>query len=108
MRPSKASILITSLLLLTVPLASMAMPDRVRIPVVRDHEGYPENPALFSHWSHESFKCYECHPRPFPQALKGFTHDDMDRGEYCASCHDGTRAFAVDDAECETCHVPNE
>ncbi len=107
MRPSNLSLLATVLLMALVPVASLAMPDEVRIPIVREHEeGDPPDAALFSHWNHERHKCYTCHPTPFPQGRKGFTHDELDEGQYCAVCHDGKRAFAVDDAECETCHVP--
>lgn len=109
MRPPKAPLLATLLLMALVPVASFAMPNEVRIPIVREHvedDGDPPDAALFSHWSHERHKCYACHPQPFPQGRKGFTHDHMDRGLYCASCHDGKKAFAVDDADCETCHVP--
>ena len=94
--------------LLALPLVVMSMPESVRIPKVQEHdEGDPSESALFSHWSHDQFRCYECHQSIFPQSKLGFTHDDMDKGAYCATCHNGKIAWSVDDddVECETCHV---
>jgi c(7)-type cytochrome triheme protein len=51
-------------------------------------------------------RCYQCHPSPFPQALAPFTHADMDEGRFCATCHDGRRAVAVNQLSCEVCHAP--
>ena len=68
MRSDRAPILITLRLMALIPVASFAMPDEVRIPIVRAHEdGDPPDAALFSHWEHERHKCYACHPTPFPQ-----------------------------------------
>lgn len=90
-----------------VPRDGVAMPASVRIPKVAPHgEDDPPDAALFSHWAHDRFKCYACHPSVFPQRRLGFTHQDLDEGRYCASCHDGKRAWSFDEAECETCHVP--
>ena len=55
--------------------------------------------ALFSHRTHQSFGCYACHPSVFPQALVGFTHDDMREGKFCGRCHDGRGAFAIAGAD---------
>jgi len=89
-----------------VPMAVFAIPESVRIPVVEDHDGEPEHPALFDHWTHDQYRCYACHPGIFPQRKLGFTHDDMDKGLYCGACHDGINAFHPDDdeVECEHCH----
>lgn len=85
--------------------ASLGMPPTVRIPIVRAHgKGDPPQAALFSHWSHDQFACYACHPSLFPQQRLGFTHDDMDAGKFCAACHDGKSAWSFDDADCKTCH----
>lgn len=85
----------------------VAMPASVRIPKVAPHgEDDPQEAALFSHWAHDRFRCYRCHPSIFPQRRVGFTHADLDAGRYCATCHDGKRAWAFDEAECETCHAP--
>ena len=93
--------------LASFPFGGVAMPASVRIPKIAPHgEDDPPDAALFSHWAHDRIKCYGCHPSVFPQRRMGFTHADLDEGRYCASCHDGKRAWAFDDAECETCHVP--
>ena len=94
-----------SSILLVATLASGWMPVTVRIPIVRPHgKGDPKMAALFSHWSHDQYSCYVCHPTIFPQALLGFTHDELDDGRYCASCHNAKVAPSVDDMECKSCH----
>jgi c(7)-type cytochrome triheme protein len=93
--------------IVVAPGGGFAMPASLRIPKVAPHgEDDPREAALFSHWGHDRFKCYRCHPSIFPQRRVGFTHEDLDAGRYCASCHDGKRAWAFDEAECEICHVP--
>jgi c(7)-type cytochrome triheme protein len=85
-------------------------PDAVRIPMKAERDkGDPPDAALFSHWEHNRFYCYSCHPSVFPQRRLAFTHDDMDEGRFCGTCHDGKRAFSPDDddIECETCHRPS-
>lgn len=102
---------LSACLLLSVPVVALGVPDRVRIPIVRDHgAGDPPDAALFSHWDHDTFTCVSCHPSTFPQRKVGFTHDDMNQGRFCGSCHDGRTAFGPKDkgVECETCHVPTK
>jgi c(7)-type cytochrome triheme protein len=89
------------------PLVGMAVPDTVRIPMARAHpEGTPQAAALFSHWAHEQYRCFACHPSVFPQAAKAFVHADMNAGRFCANCHGGGKAPAVYTYPCERCHVP--
>lgn len=84
--------------------APAAMPDAVRIPIVRPHPpGLPA--AVFFHGSHNNFMCHSCHPARFPSERVGFTHDDFQEGRFCAGCHDGAAAWAISGAECERCHV---
>jgi c(7)-type cytochrome triheme protein len=64
--------------------------------------------ALFSHRTHQSFGCYGCHPSVFPQALVGFTHEDMREGKFCGRCHDGRGGFAIAGADCARCHVDGQ
>jgi c(7)-type cytochrome triheme protein len=102
---SRIAVVVSALALF--PLVLIAMPDWVRIPpLAKRGPGDPPDAALFSHWSHNDHHCYACHPSLFPQAKRGFTHADMDKGRYCGACHDGKHAFSVDDAECEDCHRP--
>jgi c(7)-type cytochrome triheme protein len=96
------------LLLCLAPLAGWAVPDTVRIPALRPHPaGTPQAEALFSHWSHGTFRCFACHPSAFPQARVGFTHADMGEGKFCGRCHGGGgQAPAPARYRCESCHVP--
>jgi c(7)-type cytochrome triheme protein len=92
-------------LLVSAVALGAAFPAVLRIP--RRNPGAPTfpPPALFSHRQHESFGCYACHPSIFPQALVGFTHDEMREGKFCGRCHDGRTAFTIPGAACARCHV---
>ncbi|MGC3999167.1 MAG: cytochrome c3 family protein [Anaeromyxobacter sp.] len=54
--------------------------------------------------------CLGCHPQPFgilgrsggAQPL-GITHEKMEKGQACGACHDGKKAFGLDD--CSMCHA---
>jgi c(7)-type cytochrome triheme protein len=94
--------------LLAVGLSSIALgaafPAVLRIP--RKNAGVPLPPAAsFSHRTHQSFGCYACHPSVFPQALVGFTHEEMREGRFCGRCHDGRTSFAIAGAACARCHA---
>lgn len=64
-------------------------------------------PALFSHEVHTGlYKCGECHPGMFvPSQGKNpkTTMTQMEKGESCGACHDGSTAFTVKE-NCDTCH----
>jgi c(7)-type cytochrome triheme protein len=87
----------------------LAVPAEVRVPVVREHgKADPPNAGLFSHWQHDEYQCFACHPSLFPRARKGFTHDQMDDGKFCGACHDGRTAPPTSGARatCKSpCHV---
>jgi c(7)-type cytochrome triheme protein len=92
--------------LVLVPLVALAIPDTIRIPQVKDHPtGTPQASALFSHWGHNAYRCYACHPAVFPQARVGFTHAEMNEGKFCGRCHGGGEAPAIAQYKCERCHV---
>lgn len=100
-------IVIAGLLLPLVIANALGTPDVIRIPMLKPRDqGDPKSAARFAHSEHNRYYCYACHPGIFPQRRKGFTHDDMDAGKYCGTCHDGKGAVAVDDPEvaCTTCH----
>lgn len=93
-------------LVLAMP-RGLAVPATVRIPIVKAHPpGAPSAAALFSHLEHDRMRCYSCHPSVFPQARKGFTHEEMRQGRYCGACHDGQRASPIAAHKCDACHVP--
>src|SRR5262252_3231240 len=84
-----------ALLFVATAAVAAAFPAVLRIPR-RDPGRLPSLPAaMFSHRAHGAFGCYGCHPTTFPQALVGFTHDDMNEGRFCGHCHDGRVAFPV-------------
>ncbi|WP_141322982.1 c(7)-type cytochrome triheme domain-containing protein [Myxococcus sp. AB025B] len=91
-------------LLFAPPILAVNAPQDVRLPPLKERKA--PVPALFSHWAHDSQRCYSCHPGVFPQAPLGFTHQDMREGRYCGSCHDGRAAKAPSSMRCEACHVP--
>ena len=63
--------------------------------------------VVFSHEVHTGmFGCGECHPGLFvPDQKKNrhFTMEDMENGEACGACHDGSTAFSVKE-NCDSCH----
>ncbi len=92
------------LLLFATPILAVNAPQDVRIPSLKSRAAPPS--ARFSHWEHGAQHCYACHPGLFPQAPRGFTHQDMREGRYCGSCHEGRAAKAITAMRCETCHAP--
>jgi c(7)-type cytochrome triheme protein len=95
--------LLLAALLASAPISAVSSPETVRLPPVVPRASPP--PALFSHWRHQGQQCYRCHPSLFPQEPLGFTHQQMQRGEYCGACHDGEVARAVSAFRCEVCHA---
>ncbi len=68
-------------------------------------------PVLFSHERHvtaHDIKCTGCHYRIF-QMAKGSYKMNMEKitkGEFCGMCHDGRKAFGVQDKNnCKRCHI---
>ena len=89
--------------------AVVAMPVVVRIPIVKAHgKADPAEPGLFSHWQHDQYSCFACHPSIFPKARQGFIHDEMDEGKFCGACHNGQTASPASGARAtcrSTCHA---
>ena len=86
--------------------------DMPRLPagVAMTQSGDSPGQVTFKHETHvDAAKpmCTSCHPREF-RILKEsaprprITHTEMDKGHYCGSCHNGKKAFALDD--CAACH----
>jgi c(7)-type cytochrome triheme protein len=89
---------------------NLSLPDVFEFPV---GDGSPGQ-VSFNHETHvpriedSTRACATCHETSFSlrrhgQALAGLmTMERMKRGELCGACHDGKKAFAVDD--CASCH----
>jgi c(7)-type cytochrome triheme protein len=64
--------------------------------------------TIFPHSGHvEQFGCDECHPGLYKAergANEKATMKDMENGESCGACHDGSTAFSVK-GDCTTCHA---
>jgi c(7)-type cytochrome triheme protein len=63
-------------------------------------------PSIFPHWVHRvRYRCTACHPDEFTMRAGEtvVTMDEMQAGDNCGSCHDGTTAFGV--MECTRCHI---
>jgi len=63
--------------------------------------------AVFSHEGHvvrAKLGCKECHPRLYLDVAKSkrASMKQMEKGQSCGACHEGKRAFALDD--CAKCH----
>jgi c(7)-type cytochrome triheme protein len=64
--------------------------------------------VIFDGKSHADagLKCADCHTKIWPMK-KGaaMKHADMNAGKGCGVCHDGKKAFKIDDqANCGKCH----
>jgi len=97
-----------------IPLAAAADPPVLRLPpdVTYHAAETSPGPVVFSHGSHVPFaeqRCVVCHPTPFSilQPTRGITHEQMNAGKLCGSCHDGTKASSVQES-CEHCHRPGD
>ena len=68
-------------------------------------------PVRFGHETHlQGGGCTSCHPKPYAMKSTGGTPGGaMHDSASCGGCHDGRRAFGVDDAEaCVRCHRSQE
>lgn len=73
----------------------------------------PQAPVPFSHKLHvteKKLKCPDCHTKVFQMkklaASKDMTMAKLNGGEFCGSCHNGTKAFSTKEAkDCVKCHV---
>jgi c(7)-type cytochrome triheme protein len=61
-------------------------------------------PVNFSHTSHATFACDQCHPKLFSMKKGGskMSMADMYQGKSCGACHDGKKAFPS--MACAQCH----
>jgi len=88
------------------------------IPVPKDfsyEETKPLGPVPFSHKFHvteKKLQCPECHVKPKLFEMKKLAASpqmkmaNLNEGEFCGTCHNGTKAFATKDAKaCARCHV---
>jgi c(7)-type cytochrome triheme protein len=63
--------------------------------------------VTFPHDAHIAmFGCDECHPDLFKpeQGENQATMEEMENGESCGACHDGSTAFGVAE-DCDSCHA---
>lgn len=88
------------------------LPDALALVKSADSPGQ----VTFNHVTHiDTAKpdCTVCHPRPFSiLGSKGgaravMTHEKFDKGEQCGTCHNGKKAFALED-DCTNCHRDGE
>ncbi len=84
------------------------IPDDLEIPRSADSPGQ----VVFNHTTHVDAAnpdCTVCHPKVF-RILKSsraartpIVHARMEKGQQCGMCHDGKKAFALED-DCTNCH----
>jgi c(7)-type cytochrome triheme protein len=83
------------------------LPDELKLAKSADSPGQ----VFFNHASHVDAakpQCTTCHPKDF-KILKSspsrapITHEDMEKGRLCGSCHDGKKSFGLQD-DCTMCH----
>ncbi len=92
-----------------------ANPVMSQMPMPKDfsyEETKPMPPVPFSHDLHvtqKKLKCTECHTKIFKMkklaASPEMTMKKLNAGQFCGTCHNGTKAFATKDAKaCTRCH----
>lgn len=84
------------------------LPDALALAKAADSPGQ----VTFNHFTHvdaEKPDCTTCHPKPFSilgakgGARVAMKHEHFEKGEQCGRCHDGKKAFALED-DCTNCH----
>jgi c(7)-type cytochrome triheme protein len=94
-----------------VALGAQALP-RLPGPIAIPRSADSPGQVTFLHETHldpARPDCTTCHPRPFrilkesQKARPAITHARMEQGELCGRCHDGKKAFALDE-DCTDCH----
>lgn len=76
-------------------------------PIRYAHSDASPGPVTFRHESHASGGCASCHPKLFAMKRAGARPAGaMHELAACGACHDGAKAFGVEDAEkCSRCHA---
>lgn len=95
------------------PAAASRVTPALKLPqeIVYERVVKPDSAVVFRHETHVAFennRCTGCHPKPFRllKPLKRVTHSEMESGGSCGTCHDGKKAFGVEDpAACPVCHA---
>lgn len=111
LRTALALLVAASLMLAGVAFAQGKMP-RLPKPYGFPQAGDSPGRVTFNHESHvdeNAPDCTACHPRLFKILKPGatpdrqaITHDAMNQGQACGSCHNGKKSFGFDD--CTLCH----
>jgi c(7)-type cytochrome triheme protein len=85
------------------------LPDGLAIAKSADSPGQ----VTFNHVTHVDAArpdCTTCHPKSFSilgsrgGTKVAMTHENFQQGRQCGTCHDGKKAFAVED-DCASCHT---
>lgn len=89
----------------SVPASGKRSPGRIPLP----DSGNSPGSVSFDHDRHASvgLECRACHPKPFAMRAGStpLPKEEMYAGGTCGACHDGKRAFGVDDPDsCSRCH----
>lgn len=110
-RAALAVALVMSLALVGTAFAQGKMPGLPK-PFAFPQTGDSPGPVTFNHESHvdeNAPSCTSCHPKMFKilkagETLSGkaITHDAMNKGQACGTCHNGKKGFGFDD--CAMCH----
>lgn len=106
-------VFVVSLLATALGAGSLAAEDasaKLKLPPDATYSGREASPGpvVFSHTTHVPLaddRCVACHPGLFAilQPTRRITHEEMNAGQKCGACHDGTKASGVRDA-CDHCH----
>lgn len=115
MRPTPTKLMLAGAVVIfcAATIAAQSMP-KLRDGLLIKQSGDSPGRVTFNHATHvDSARpdCTGCHPRLFrilePQSVSKpapVTHERMQKGESCGACHNGKKAFALDD-DCTNCHT---
>lgn len=96
---------------LTLTATAGSIPLKLPAGITYDKVVGPDSAVVFRHSTHvhyESDRCTGCHPKLYRllKPTRRTSHRDMDAGQSCGACHDGTHAFDVRaTGSCASCHV---
>lgn len=107
------TITITLTLLIAIAFIGSAM--AVGTGKTVEYPGTTSGKVIFDGTSHQKAggKCPDCHKGNLPFGPMGPHKERMKApmkdgkhvaGEFCGTCHNGTKAFAQDEANCNKCH----
>ena len=98
--------LLTLLVIASLVPAVVAWAEYADVTINTRSEAEGVAPVIYPHWFHRiRFQCSVCHVDlgfKTGAGTTGITMEKLIDGQYCGACHDGNRAWSIDN--CDLCH----